>query len=98
MISSHCKNSEQRGDKDDRNTNLVRLKKRDLAWGGCERRSEVQIATFDETDSGFCIVKKLAWCVDIVCTESGLMMALGCIPTQACHTPAASFRSHALLF
>ena len=77
---------------------FVRLINRDLAWGGCERRSEVQIATFDETDSGFCIVKKLAWCVDIVCTERGLMMALGCIPTQACHTPATSFRSLALLF
>ena len=61
-------------------------------------RSEVQIAAFDETDSGFCVVKKLAWGVDIVSTASGLTMAHRCIPTQACYTPAASLRSHALLF
>ena len=61
-------------------------------------RLEVQIAAFDETDSGFCVVKKLAWGVDIVSAPRELMRAFRSIPTQACHTLAASFRSHALLF
>ena len=59
MLSSHCKNGEQRGDKDDRNTNQSGFKKRNLAWGGCGLRSKVQIAAFDETDSGFCVLKSL---------------------------------------